>query len=255
MTLNSSIASVCGTQLSLGGFLRRLHAQGRLGPLVREALRDQFVVEQARQAGLTVSQEELQAEADDFRRRHGLNSTADTRAWLAARGLSADEFEAQIEETALAGKLRNHLTAAHVEGYFAAHAAEFDLLRLTLVVVERDDLARELASQVRDEGRDLNTLAVEHGLALIRREQVCKDMEGPLAEALAAAKIGDPSVPVATPQGFVLAVLEERRPAELTAATRRRIQNELFETWLSAKMKEVTLDLDFAGNAGWPGSY
>jgi parvulin-like peptidyl-prolyl isomerase len=41
--------------------------------------------------------------------------------------------------------------------------------------------------------------------------------------------------PVATPEGFALVVVEERRPAELDAATRQRIQDELFDAWLAGR--------------------
>src|SRR5262245_61643507 len=166
--LDIVIASLAETRLTLGGLLRWLHLQGRLGPLVREALAAQLVGEQARQAGLAVTDEELQAAADDCRRRHGLTAAADTRAWLAARGLSVDDFESSLEQDLLAAKLRQHLTTAGVDGHFTAHQSGFERLRLALVLVPREDLASELASQVREEGRELADVAREQGLRLER---------------------------------------------------------------------------------------
>jgi hypothetical protein len=192
--------------------LTKLHRQGRLAPLIREALADQVVQEEARQAGLAVSTEELQKAADSFRRRHGLLSAADTQAWLNERGLSVDDFEAGLEEDLLAAKLRRQVSAAGLEVYFATHQADYERLRLGLLLVGRDDLAGELASQVRDEGRGLEDVAGEHGLAVARRRLARKDLAGPLAEALAPAQPGELVGPVATPAGFALLVLEERRP-------------------------------------------
>src|SRR4051812_5021965 len=97
-TLDTTIASLPGARLSLGGLLKRLHAQGRLGLLVREALAEQLVQEQARLVGLSVTAEELQAAADSFRRAHALHTAAAMRAWLDGRGLTADDFEAGLEE-------------------------------------------------------------------------------------------------------------------------------------------------------------
>jgi hypothetical protein len=57
--MDTVIASLDGTRLSLAGLLRWLRARGRLGPLVREALAAQLVQEQARQAGLSATAEEL----------------------------------------------------------------------------------------------------------------------------------------------------------------------------------------------------
>jgi hypothetical protein len=42
-------------------------------------------------------------------------------------------------------------------------------------------------------------------------------------------------------------VVEERRPAELDAATRQAIQDELFDAWLAGRMSQATFDLKMAG--------
>jgi peptidylprolyl isomerase len=241
-TLDTTIASLGGTRLSLGGLLNRLRVQGRLGPLVRAALAEQLMQEQARQAGLSVTAEELQAAADAFRRAQGLYTAADTRARLAEQGLSVDDFEQGLEETLLAAKLKQHLAAASVSDYFSAHRAGLDVLQLGQVLVERDELARELVSQVRDEGRGLEEVAREHGLPVFRRRLFRKDLGGPLAEALASAGTGDLVGPVGTPEGFALVVVEERQQAELDAVTRRRIENELFGDWLAGRMREATFE-------------
>jgi hypothetical protein len=248
--LDMVIAALPETQLTLAGLLRSLHRQGRLEPLVREALAAQVVQQQARQAGLAATAEELQAAADFFRRTHGLHGAADTRAWLTARGLSEDDFEAVLEQEILTVKLRSHLTAAEVDGRFAAEPAGFERLRLALLLVGRDDLARELASQVRDDGRDLEGVAREHALAVVHRQLFRKQLDGSLAQALASAKTGELVGPVGTPQGFVLLVIEERQPAELDAETQQSIQNELFTTWLADRMKEATFDLTMLETAG-----
>jgi parvulin-like peptidyl-prolyl isomerase len=237
------LAALPETQLTLGGLLQWLRTQGRLGPLVREALAAQLVREQARKADLSATGQELQAAADHWRRRHGLSSAADTQAWLAAQGLSVDDFEAGLEQDILAAKLRQHLTGAAVDGHFTAHQADFDRLRLALVLVPREDLARELATQVREEGRDLADVAREQGLHLERLETVRKGLDGSLGSALGPAEAGRLVGPVGTPQGFALIVIEECHPAKLDGATRQRIQDELWGGWLAARLREAALNL------------
>src|SRR4051812_21089733 len=99
--LDAVIGSLAGSQLTLGGFLRRLRLQARLSSLVREALIEQRLVELARAAGLSVLDTELQQAADSYRRRAGLLTAAASHAWLAQQGLSADEFQSGIEEILL----------------------------------------------------------------------------------------------------------------------------------------------------------
>src|SRR5215470_15187069 len=97
-TLDTTIASLPGTRLSLGQLLQTLHAQGRLRPLVVEALAGRLVQQQARQASLSVTAEELQAAAEAFRRTHGLHTAAATRSWLDGQGLTVGDFETGLED-------------------------------------------------------------------------------------------------------------------------------------------------------------
>src|SRR5438105_2378096 len=53
-TLETPIASLPGVSVSLGQLLQTLHAQGRLRPLVVEALAGRLVQQQTRQPGLAV---------------------------------------------------------------------------------------------------------------------------------------------------------------------------------------------------------
>src|SRR5262245_33718766 len=244
--LDTIIASLPGVPLALGTLLKTLHLEGRLEPLVREALAGQVVQNEARQLGLSVTTEELQEAATVFRRRRGLSAAADTHAWLAECGLSVGEFEAFLEGRLLAARLSQHLAGSPVEAHFTAYQPGYERLRLAEVHVGRDDLARELAAQVR-EGRDLEEVAREHGLSLARHQVLRNALVGPLAEALASAETGELIGPVVTPEGFALAVVEERRPAELDAATRQGIQDELFDGWLAAKLGEATLDQPIFG--------
>src|SRR5262249_6436493 len=246
-TLDTPVASLPGVSLSLGQLLRTLHAQGRLRPLVVEALAGRLVQQEARQAGLSVTAEDLQAAADALRRAHGLPTAPATRAWLDGQGLTVDDFETGLEERLLAARLKHHQAAARADESFSARRTDFERLQVAQVLVGRDDLARELASQVQDEGRDLEEVARAHGLTVARRLLFRKDLSGPLAGPLVSAGVGELVGPVATPKGFALVVVEERRPAELNGATRQALQDELFDAWLAGRMNQATFDLGKAG--------
>ncbi len=241
--LDTIIASSADTRLSLGKLLQELHRHGRLKPLIREVLAEQLVFEQGQKEGLSIEAEELQAAADAFRQSKGLHTATDTLAWLADQGLSVESFEWGLEEALLIDKLKQHLTANRVEDYFSRHHSELEELSFVLVIVGRDELARELASQVRDEGHSLAEVARENGLQVEHLKLFRKQIYGPLAEALGSAKAGELIGPIGIQQGFGLILLEERHPAQLDWATRKRIQNELFASWLSAQIEEATFNL------------
>lgn len=220
--------------------LNKLQRSGRLDPLIQEVLADQIIQAEAQSAGLAVSVDELQKAADSVRRLHGLLTAADTQAWLAGRGLSVEDFEAGLEEDLLVAKVRQHVAAQQLEPCWQANQAGYERLRLTLVTVGREDLAHELASQVREDGRHLADVVREQGLELYRGERFRKELSGPLAEALAAAPVGQLVGPIATAHDFALAVVEDRRPAQLDDATRRLVEHELFEIWLAERLQRAT---------------
>src|SRR5262249_22099627 len=149
---NASPAVTLGSvTLTLADLLHHLQRRGRLQLLLREAIVEQFLVQQARQAGLAVANEELQRAADLVRRRYGLDSAEQTHAWLARQRLSVLEFEAALERDLLMDKLKDHLVKDHIATHFEQHRGQYDRLRLRQWTVPREDLARELLSQVRDD--------------------------------------------------------------------------------------------------------
>jgi hypothetical protein len=60
------------------------------------------------------------------------------------QGLTAGDFEAGLEERLLAAKLKHHQTAAQAVESFSARRTDFERLQVAQVLVDRDDLAREL---------------------------------------------------------------------------------------------------------------
>ncbi len=96
----------------------------------------------------------------------------------------------------------------------------------------------------------LEDVARQHGLSLAHLQLFRKQLSGPLAETLDAAKTGQLIGPLATPQGFALVVIQQRWSAELDPATRQSIQNELFARWLNNRIKEASFDLAVLEGAG-----
>jgi hypothetical protein len=244
------VATTPGSQLSQKAFLQRLHRRGLLRPLLLEAFTQQLVREEAKRAGLSVSDADLQLACDAYLRGMGLLRAADTPAWLASRGMTGDDLEADVEGRLLTAMLRRHLSAARNDEALAARREGRERLALAVVRADRDDLARELACQVRDDGRGLADVAGDHGLRVIRAAPLRQNLDGPLRDALAPAADGDLVGPVATVDGFVLAVIEQRLPAEPDTAARRDVEDELFDRWLSERLGPVALTADLLGADG-----
>lgn len=87
-----------------GEFLQALHLQGQLIPLLKHVSRERRILREAISAGLTITPDELQAAADDFRTLRGLNSAASAEEWLQRENLTVSQFEAAIERSLLITK-------------------------------------------------------------------------------------------------------------------------------------------------------
>jgi peptidylprolyl isomerase len=239
-------ASLGGTSLSLGGLVRDLRRRRRLLPLLREALTRQYLLDQAAQAGLSVASQELQAAADAFRRRRGLNTAAEANAWLAGQRLSILDLEDALEGDLLLGKLKDRVTADRLADHFAANGRGYDRASLRQIVVAREDLARELLAQVRDEGHDFAELARRHSrdgssgaILSVRRRQ----LPAAVADQVFAAEPGELVGPVSTPLGFQLLLIEEIQPAALDGPTAALIREELFAGWVQERLRAAPMRL------------
>lgn len=242
-------ASGAGVTLSLSGFLRNLKLERRLRPLLTNALLQEMLVQQARQKGLSVSTEELQASADAFRQTHQLHRVQQARAWLERERLSEDDFEAALERELLIAKLRDDLIRPRIEEHFVTHRDQYDWARLHLILVPREDLARELLTQLREEGQDFADLAQRHSLHSSRQRGgalgtlMRRHLTPAVAEAVFAARPQQVVGPLASPEGFQLLLVADLHPAELDGLTRAAIGQELFDRWVAEQFRQAPLAL------------
>jgi parvulin-like peptidyl-prolyl isomerase len=231
---------------------RRVHQRGRLVPLLREAILEEFQLQQARQSGLTVAVEQLQKAADRFRQRHGLNTAAQTRQWLERAVLTVDDFEAVLERDLVVARWKQHFTEPRIAGHFAANLPRFAHAELRQIVVGSEEVARELLAQIHEEGRDFADLARQHSLdgpsrlaggrlGLVPRYT----FPAAAAEVIFAAKPAAVVGPVATDQGHVLFLVEAIKAPVLDETTAAVIREELFDAWMRDQLRNVKIDLSW----------
>jgi parvulin-like peptidyl-prolyl isomerase len=245
-------ATLDGVSLSPHDLLVRLHQRRRLVPLLREAVVEQVLLLQARQAGLSVSDADLQQAADRFRHRLGLGSAEQTRQWLTREGLTVEEFEAGLECDLLVEKFKHHLAQPRLADHFVAQRDRYAQAQLRQIVVGSEEVARELLAQIIDEGCDFAALACEHSLhgpsrlaggslGLVPRYT----LPPASAEAIFAARAGTVIGPVAGEQGFHLFLVEALAEPTLDEQTATAIRQELFDAWLKDRLQDVRIDLSW----------
>jgi parvulin-like peptidyl-prolyl isomerase len=194
---------------------------------------------------LSISVEELQVAADEFRNKMGLTRAADTIKWLEKYGMSVDDFENAIDEQVLNRKLAEYLFADKVEPFFYQNQLDFSGAYLSEIVVSDRDLANEIFLAIcedevsfADAARQYNN-NIERGrkggyLGFVKR----RDMLPEIAGAVFASKTGEILPPIPTKQGFHTIAIEELSPPVLTSQLRSDILQNMYAEWLRSQAVE-----------------
>jgi len=96
-------------KLNVSDVVNYTKLSGAFSSALEEVVRRNIAVEEAKNRGLTASDEELQRSADLFRQMNNLRTADATDEWLAGRGLTLDILENFLEENILIYELKRQL--------------------------------------------------------------------------------------------------------------------------------------------------
>ena len=221
-------------------------------PLVKRLVNVCLIQEELKRNCLELSNEEMQDAMDAFRRARRLYTAEETRRWIEDNGTTQEKLEQIVGGEALVEKLRNRVTAGHVEEYFEQHRAEFDRVigfridfadaqtaRQSLGRIRTGDLEFQAAAKKQFLASVLNGSPAPHtGYITMRRSE----SETELGAAMFAAAPGELVGPFRDGTRWCLVQVHEQGPARLDATTRREIQQRLFDEWLEARRKDYQIE-------------
>lgn len=215
--------------------------------VVNQKIVAQKIIENAAQErGVTVTAEEIQAEADRIRYERRLEKASETLAWLADQMISPDEWEAGMRDRLLTKKLAETLFSHEVEKIFVQSKLDYEQILLYQIVVPYQKLAQELFYQIEEE--EISFYEAAHLYDIDERRRRRCGYEGKLyrfglkpdiAPAIFSAQPGNLIGPLATEQGYHLFLVEEVIPAELTPERSKEIIDKMFKQWLSGELNYV----------------
>ncbi len=218
-------------------------------PGVVEAIATQKIIaEAAQEAGIKVSEEELQQEGDRLRLEKKLVKAQDTWAWLKKHHLSINEFEELAYANILSIKLANHLFAEQVEQFFYEHKLDYFAAVTYEVILDERDLALELFYALQEGEISFQTIAREYiqepelrragGYQGMRRRT---DFRPEIAAAIFAANPPGILKPITTPKGAYLIWVEEIIQPNLDENLRQEITKTLFLNWLKQQVEQMEI--------------
>ncbi len=233
-------------RLSVGDVLRSLHRQGHLRSLLQEAAEENVLCVQAACLGFSVSDQQLQAAADGFRRRQRLFSVQDMQAWLQSRQLTELDFEELILH-----QLRNEFVFAHVtrsaEDFFRSEPRLWDWWSYRELVVGSESLAEELRCQHVEEGVSFEELWTQHGAGAVQgngaalRSGFFALLPPWIRAVMSGAVPGILLGPLCCASGWALVIVEAVSPAIFNERTEAAIRTLLYRQWFAARLNESAI--------------
>ncbi|MBE7417038.1 MAG: peptidylprolyl isomerase [Ideonella sp.] len=245
------IVKIDGQVVDVADLLRALKLSGQYEALVEQFVRDRLTVQAARKAGITVTEQEVQQRADQFRRVRGLHRAADTAKYLDAMQISADEFEAFVTDSLYQEKMLQQVCSdAAAESYFKLNSPRFDSIEVSHIVLDAEGKAKEMISVLADDPDSFEEMAREHSIADTRAAggHIGKVTRGALRTEVEAkvfnAAAGDVLGPFVSPDrtAFEIFRVDARHVAQLDDATRADVKRLLREQWLRARAQEHVIE-------------
>ena len=218
----------------------------QLKEVCQKVLYQRVINQSAKEKGITLTPEEIQAEANRQRHEKRLEKAADTLAWLAAQMITVDDWEAGIRDRLLTQKLAECLFAKEAEKFFAQNRLDFEQILLYQIIVPYEKLAQELFYQI--EEREISFYETAHLYDIDERRRYQCGYEGKLyrwslkpdiAAVVFSARPGGVIGPIKTERGYHLFRVEEFISTELTAEITQEIINKMFKEWLASEVTHM----------------
>lgn len=226
------LVSVDGMHVSLPQALTMLRSLSGRGASPYQEIVDQCLLAAAGDDGEPVSAADLQATADEFRRGRGLHDRASTLGWMAAAGMSGEQFEAYIEGIARRRRFRRDKEAELAPGHLAAHPGDFSRVKAVWVTGGEKVIAGAVD--------DLLAVPASLGDAVVT---VGTRWETDLPEALRGVPVGQVVGPEQAPDGgYLSGAVLSRTPAVRDAETLEAAGRAAFADWLAERRAAATVE-------------
>ncbi|MBD2212430.1 peptidylprolyl isomerase [Nostoc linckia FACHB-104] len=234
--------------ISTSDLIHSLKLSCQIPDVVNTILSQQIITEAAQEAGIEVTEAQLQEEGDKLRLDKKLVTAKETWAWLDKHHLSVKDFEELVYNSLISKKLANHLFSAQVEKFFYDNRLDYDAAATYEVNFEDRDLALELFYAL-EEGEitfpEIARLYISepeqrraYGYQGVRYR---KDFRPEIAAPVFAAKPPELLKPITTLKGVYLIWVEEIIQPKLDEQLHQKIISELFTAWLKQQVEGIAM--------------
>jgi len=226
--------------------IKSLKKEIRFKEVYQKILFNRIIWQAAGARGITITKEEIEAEAENQGREQRLKKVEDTLEWLADQLITPDDWEMGICDRLLSHKLAQALFADEVEHFFSQNQSEFEQVILYQIIVESQALAQEVYFQIEDEEISFYEAAHVYDIDIQRRRRCGYEgavyrfhLQPDIATLVFKTSPQQVIGPYKSEQGYHIFLVEEFIPAELNSANYQKIISKMFQSWLITELESM----------------
>jgi parvulin-like peptidyl-prolyl isomerase len=248
---NASFLTVDDRELSLRDCMRYLQSSGKLQEFLGGILR-QHVLEEATATrdDLEIPEGVVEQAIIDFRLQQKLTDAPAFQEWLKKNGSDYSTFHKQILGNFRIEKLKMVVSEERLQEYFIERKLFLDRVILSRIIVDSQDLAEELKTQIQEGSATYEELARQYS---ITDDKMVNGMMGPVSRGtlpdsiraqIDSAQPGALLGPLELEGKWGLFRVDEFLEASMDdAQLQQSLRNELFEKWISEKIQKMEVKL------------
>jgi putative peptide maturation system protein len=235
---------VNGVTMAVEQAITQLDVLWEKAPLMQRLIDSCIIEGELQRRNVEVNASDVQTAFDTMRRRRGLFTVQALQDWIRNSGVTMSALQDLATKRARAAKLRQIIVGDQAEAYFAAHAQDFDELKLASFQTRSLEDAQRVAAEIR--GRR-STIAHAAQLAFIDGSGHGLTFRGlerrTFVEEFKTIDCSEGSVHVVARDGdhLVVQVLAVRT-AEHSPATLARVKAALFQQWLADQRQAARIE-------------
>jgi len=225
--------------------LAYLRHSGKIAEVAAQVEYNTLILKICEKFDITISDEELQAAGNEFRRSHNLLSASATQNWLAQQRITADDWTEGIRVKLLEQKLKEHLFGDSVDSHYLSNRNDYKRVALSQILVSDLAEALKVTYAIRESNASFCALALEHSKGKQSQQNAgfvgirfLKELMPEIVQAIIEAHVGEVIEPVQTKLGYHILRVEKWFPAELSEI-REQVLESLFQAWLLARSISV----------------
>jgi parvulin-like peptidyl-prolyl isomerase len=219
--------------------LTYLRYSGKIAEIAALVERNSLILKLCERFDITISDEELQAAGNEFRRSHNLLGASETQNWLARQRITAEDWTEGIRVKLLEQKLKEYLFGEQVDSNYLNNRKQYKRVALSQILVQDLTDALKIFHALREENTSFCALAIQYSRSKQSKEKggfagvhFLPKLMPEIAEAIVNANEGEVVKPIQTKLGYHIIRIEKWFPVHLNESLREELIDSLFQAWL-----------------------